>query len=178
MPLCGGDSNDVILTGTGSDTLYGGGDLACLGGRDDTIIKGNSDGLLSGAGNCTLYGGGNDTLCSGAGNDTLYGSGGNDTLVAVYAFRGIDSDDSEVWCDCGRETASLIGTDNGFSLASEVFGAVCQHLKDCGEPAHCRDETASDGPTEPEGSLPRFDGSDSTLFEGLIKVGTTRASSD
>jgi Ca2+-binding RTX toxin-like protein len=60
-------NNDVVIGGTGNDTLNAG--------------PGNTA-LLGGAGNDVLNGGpGNDTMMGGAGNDTLNGVGGSNTAV-------------------------------------------------------------------------------------------------
>ncbi len=89
---------DVLLTGTGNDSLSSIESAALTGGAGNNTINASAftagPVTLSGlGGNDTLSGGaGNDTLNGEAGNDTLTGGAGNDTLVAglgndTYAFN-------------------------------------------------------------------------------------------
>lgn len=70
----GGEGDDIVLGGPGSDTVDGGpgNDVVDGGAGEDPAIRG-------GSGNDTLVGGrGNDTLEAGPGDDVLYGSTGAD----------------------------------------------------------------------------------------------------
>ncbi|MGJ0359846.1 hypothetical protein NG785_09320 [Aliarcobacter cryaerophilus] len=79
-------SADLLVGGTGDDTIYG------AAGADD---------LRGGLGDDTIYGGaGNDTIRSGLGEDTLYGEAGNDIFVfeaadnmTNYVFGGNETHD-------------------------------------------------------------------------------------
>ena len=75
-------NNDVIIGGSGSDTLNAGpGNTALLGGSSNDVLNG---------------GPGNDTMMGGAGNDILNGAGGSNTAVygaaantyALLAYNG------------------------------------------------------------------------------------------
>jgi Ca2+-binding RTX toxin-like protein len=83
----GGDGNDRIFAGAGSDTINGGAgnDLLSGGAGDDKINGGDGyDNLLGGAGKDTLNGdAGKDRLDGGLGDDTLNGGAGNDLILAV-----------------------------------------------------------------------------------------------
>ena len=79
---------DVIVGGTGGDTVRGD------GGNDMT----GDDAIYGGAGNDYLYGnGGNDHIFGGTGGDTLFGNGGNDILhggVGGDEYLGDSGDDT------------------------------------------------------------------------------------
>ena len=73
-----------LLSGAGSVTLLGVGDLNATGGAADETLNGNSgvNQLSGGLGSDTLFGqAGDDTLTGGAGTDNLWGGTGNDTLT-------------------------------------------------------------------------------------------------
>jgi serralysin len=73
--LDGGDDNDLLSGGTGSDFLYGsaGDDTLSGGSQDDALFGGTGDDYLSG-------GTGADQISGEAGGDTLRGGSGNDNL--------------------------------------------------------------------------------------------------
>lgn len=73
--ILGGDGNDTLIGGKGSDFLSG-------DAGNDTLIGGNgNDSLSGGDGRDVLIGGnGHDQLSGGAGNDVLIGGSGNDQL--------------------------------------------------------------------------------------------------
>jgi hypothetical protein len=74
--LIGGEGNDTLIGGKGSDFLSG-------DAGNDTLIGGSGhDSLSGGDGRDVLIGGnGHDQLSGGAGNDVLIGGSGNDALV-------------------------------------------------------------------------------------------------
>jgi Ca2+-binding RTX toxin-like protein len=78
------DTDDVLDSAGGNDTVYGrGGDDSLSGGAGADSLYGEegNDILDGGEGNDRLWGGnGLDTLNGGEGNDTLYGDGGDDVL--------------------------------------------------------------------------------------------------
>lgn len=100
--LSGGDGNDQIYGGQGTDSVTGGNGNDLLFGNEgndtlfgdvgvDRLFGGNDDDELhGGAGNDTLVGAGgadalfgddgNDTMDAGAGNDSVYGGPGNDLM--------------------------------------------------------------------------------------------------
>lgn len=115
------DGANLVLGGTGNDTIYGGaGSDRLYGGDDDDSIEGNSgfnrifgeageDTLIGGYENDVIDGGadddsidgwlGNDDLSGGTGNDTVQGGDGDDTLKGgsghdeLYGGRGNDEID-------------------------------------------------------------------------------------
>jgi Ca2+-binding RTX toxin-like protein len=80
----GGNGNDTLIGGGGTDTLYGeaGADNLSGGGGTDYLYGGTEKDSLNGDdGVDYLYGGsGDDVLYGGAGNDQLFGHDGNDIL--------------------------------------------------------------------------------------------------
>ena len=73
----GGATDDIAVTGAGSDFLYGlgGSDTLVGGGGNDSIWGGRGDDLIRG-------GGGNDRLGGDRGADSLFGGAGRDILNA------------------------------------------------------------------------------------------------
>lgn len=73
--ITGSTLGNIIRTGTGNDTVFG-------GGGDDSLDGGSGDNALSGGdGNDTLTAGdGRDTLSGGDGNDSVQGGGGRDRI--------------------------------------------------------------------------------------------------
>ena len=70
----GGGSNDLLIGGSGNDTLDGGS---------------SADTILGGPGDDTLYGGSaGDVLIGGGGSDVLYGDNNNDTFLFSGAQDG------------------------------------------------------------------------------------------
>lgn len=102
----GTDGNDLIETGSGDDTVFGGlgNDALLVGAGDDNAFGGRDADLVFGeAGNDFLNGGnGDDNVFGGTGEDTLNGGNGNDTLVgadiidAAGLFRAEQSGESEL----------------------------------------------------------------------------------
>ncbi len=69
MEIDGGDGNDTLIGGSGTNTIWG-------GAGNDLIVGGND-------GNEEHGGDGNDTLIGGTGSDALFGEGGDNTLLGV-----------------------------------------------------------------------------------------------
>ncbi len=126
--LSGGDGDDILGGGNGSDTLMGdtgddtlsgyGGNDTLLGGQGADLLKGSTgnDWLQSGMGADRLQGGtGDDMLRGGRGQDELIGGEGNDTLVGA---RGIDT----MTGGSGADTfVFTIGPDTVTDFTSEDF---------------------------------------------------------
>ncbi len=97
--IFGGNGTDVITTGSGSDTLYGGpqtlpiGTLAIdIDGNDSLFSGAGNDVLVGGFGNDNLNGSeGDDCLVGGPGSDTLTGGSGSDTFFYGNRFEGSTS---------------------------------------------------------------------------------------
>lgn len=87
----GGDGNDILVGGSGNDTLQGntGNDSISGGSSNDTLYGSEGEDTLHGdSGNDVIYGGENDDdLYGDSGNDKLYGGDGND---GVYGGVGTD----------------------------------------------------------------------------------------
>ncbi|MCB1657287.1 MAG: PD40 domain-containing protein, partial [Pseudomonadales bacterium] len=82
--LQGGSGNDVLIAGSGQDTLQGG------AGNDELYGAAGNDLLEGGLDNDKLYGEtGNDTLIGGAGNDSYYLD--DDDTIIENANEGIDT---------------------------------------------------------------------------------------
>jgi VCBS repeat-containing protein len=80
-----GNSDDVVIGTTSTDTLTGG-NPPNLGGDDLLFGNGDNDALSGGTGNDLLVGGaGSDTLNGGEGNDVLVGGSGADSFVFAEA---------------------------------------------------------------------------------------------
>jgi Ca2+-binding RTX toxin-like protein len=83
---------DVVITGSGFDTLWGnaGNDSLYAGAGDDVVIGDWDDDTSTG--NDWLFGGdGNDEMIGGIGNDVLYGGNGDDLFSIGNAVIGNDS---------------------------------------------------------------------------------------
>lgn len=65
--LFGGDGNDMLTSGSGTDLLFG------QAGNDTLLGKGGADLLFGGAGN--------DVLTGGDGDDQMFGEAGNDRMI-------------------------------------------------------------------------------------------------
>ncbi len=94
--IFGANGTDVITTGSGNDTLYGGpatlpsGAVATVDGDDTLDAGGGNDVLLGGFGNDYLIGGdGDDSLGGGPGADTLIGGSGNDSFYYNNFGEGV-----------------------------------------------------------------------------------------
>jgi Ca2+-binding RTX toxin-like protein len=85
-----GDGNDIIITGSGADKLYGqdGHDTLMSGAGDDLLLGGAGNDILNGgAGSDDLWGGtGNDTLIGGTGSDDMWGGAGSDTFAVDFGY--------------------------------------------------------------------------------------------
>ncbi len=92
MLLEGSGNADVLVGGSGNDTLMGlGGDDTINGGAgNDVIFGGDGDDLLNGgSGNDQIFGGdGDDTIVASAGNDVINGGAGLDTYDISAAGAG------------------------------------------------------------------------------------------
>ncbi|HVQ58932.1 MAG TPA: hypothetical protein VMS60_08510 [Solirubrobacterales bacterium] len=95
--LVGGGGSDWVMGGNGDDSLFGGlgndriscgeGDNFGFGGRGDDRIRG-------GAGQDFLYGGGADDILNGeAGDDGLFGGVGNDGLLGGPGDDGLTGEE-------------------------------------------------------------------------------------
>ena len=94
VTLDGGDDNDLLIAGRGSDTL--------LGGNGNDLLKGGDgfDDLSGGAGNDYLYGEGDtDNMRGGDGSDTLVGCAGNET----YYFEDATEDETDTVIELADE---------------------------------------------------------------------------
>ncbi|MCO6451482.1 MAG: hypothetical protein J5I90_11905 [Caldilineales bacterium] len=122
----GNNSNNLIIGGSGADTLDGSaGDDCIIGaGGNDTILGGDgADVIFGNGGNDTIYGDRqyigsyNDLIYGGDGDDTLYGDGsllgsGNDTIYGEAGNDWINGDgffaSGTDFCDGGSGTNTLI----------------------------------------------------------------------
>ena len=87
-----GNSNDLLIGGSGVNVFYAG------DGNDFLYGMGGIDQLYGGNGDDTLYGGtGNDLLVGGSGIDKLYGDEGDDKLDG-------GDDDDELYGGSGNDT--------------------------------------------------------------------------
>ncbi|MBS1878585.1 MAG: hypothetical protein JST31_03635 [Actinobacteria bacterium] len=82
--IVGTKAPDVIVAGSGDNTIYGegGNDLICAGGGNDTVYGGRGNDTIYGeGGDDSIFGErGSDYLDGGGGSDLLAGESGNDTL--------------------------------------------------------------------------------------------------
>jgi Ca2+-binding RTX toxin-like protein len=94
-----------ITTGSGSDTLFG-------GGRDDTFVSNAGNDYLYGQGGDDRIdaGSGNDILEGGPGDDHLRGGAGNDTLIGGSGSDWIDggAGDDHAGLDLSDETRMIV----------------------------------------------------------------------
>ena len=127
--LSGLGGNDILICGSGNDTLDGGdgNDVLVGGAGDDKLLGGQgNDWLEGGAGNDTLTGGiGNDFLLGGAdddtykyttgdGLDTIYDTSGQNTLVSdgQTLSGGAQYGDKQVHRDASGHTYTDVGNGN------------------------------------------------------------------
>ncbi|WP_377477991.1 MAG: calcium-binding protein [Microcoleus anatoxicus] len=122
--IFGANGTDVITTGSGNDTLYGGpatlpsGAVATVDGDDTLNAGGGNDVLLGGFGNDYLIGGdGDDSLGGGPGADTLIGGNGNDTIYYNNSGEGVSLNGG-------------IGPNSGFPVASPNVGTNPDQIGD------------------------------------------------
>ena len=108
-----------MISGSGSDTIYGGaGNDTIYGQRDDDEVFGDdgNDVIVSDAGSDTLYGGaGNDTLRGEGDADTLYGGAGSDVLYGgdgadVFHFASGSGEDTIADFEDGVDHIQLDGS--------------------------------------------------------------------
>jgi Ca2+-binding RTX toxin-like protein len=82
VTLRGGPGNDVLVGGSGNDSLYGG------PGNDKLVGRLGNDVLVGGPGNDELIGGaGNDVLRGGPGRDALFGGAGKNVAQQSVSAR-------------------------------------------------------------------------------------------
>jgi Ca2+-binding RTX toxin-like protein len=99
--IYGGDGNEEIKAGVGSDTIYGGtGEETISGGSGADVLYGGSgdDVIKGGSGPSTIYAGsGAETITGGSGPTVIYGGAGDDKIYGgsgastIYAGPGHDS---------------------------------------------------------------------------------------
>lgn len=107
----GGDGNDVLTGGAGSDHLRG------RGGNDRLYGGGGADWVAGDAGNDQLFGGsGNDVLIGGAGDDTLDGGTGADEMSG-----GIYDEQQVVFEHSGFDTVTYASRTNPVAVTLD-FG--------------------------------------------------------
>ncbi|HEX6666322.1 MAG TPA: calcium-binding protein [Solirubrobacterales bacterium] len=95
--LLGGGGSDWLIGGAGDDSLFGGGgnDRLSCGDGDDFGFGGRNEDTISGdAGQDFLYGGGgDDALSGGTGDDGLFGGVANDLLRGGPGDDGLVGDE-------------------------------------------------------------------------------------
>lgn len=135
----GGAGHDKLYANSGNDLLYGGpdGDLINGGGGDDTLYgEDGSDTLIGGTHDDVLYGGeDNDRLDGRYGDDTLRGGNGDDHLTGhagsddVNGEGGSDLIISGFWRGDGNDTLrGGAGVDViNFAQASDVTHSDIEH---------------------------------------------------
>lgn len=115
--IFGANGTDVITTGSGNDTLFGGPASLSTPGVDgnDTLNSGaGNDVLVGGFGNDNLFGSdGDDCLVGGPGSDTLTGGSGNDTFFYNNPSEGSFRDSI---------TGAVITAAAGFSTNADQIG--------------------------------------------------------
>lgn len=139
----GAFGNDILIGGSGSDTLYGDTKINLSldtesGGADRLYGNGGDDTLGGGGGNDFLDGGmGVDRLNGGAGADTLLGSGGADVLVGGTGndiMVGGDGNDTYYADSAGdvvtekNAVSATGGYDTVVSSVSRALGANTERL--------------------------------------------------
>ncbi|MEJ2227955.1 MAG: calcium-binding protein, partial [Alphaproteobacteria bacterium] len=131
--LSGGDGSDVLLGGSGDDRLYGGdgNDLLIGGSGDDTLSGGDgSDILIGGSGDDLIYGGeGSDVLIyqMGQGNDMFDGGEGSGWVDAISLEGGADLPIGEYGVDWTLELSEgTIGQEdqNALDLSDDASGSI------------------------------------------------------
>lgn len=106
--LFGGYGSDIIYGGRGNDVIYGSGGGYAPSPSAESSLRGRdqADYLDGGAGNDTIHGyGGDDTIFGRAGDDTIYGDHGYGGHNTVHG--GSDNDvivsAGDLWGECGRD---------------------------------------------------------------------------
>lgn len=127
--VLGTKANNHIVTGNGSDWVFGGAgaDTILAGGGDNTAFgnAGNDD-IRAGDGNDWLFGGdGNDRLTLGNGDNLGFGGDGNDTIIggsgndAIFAGAGNDVVDA----GGGDNTIRMGGGSGWFGDGNDRYSA-------------------------------------------------------
>jgi len=120
--IIGSANADTIASSSTATTVDGGaGNDSLTGGAANDVISGSAgdDTVDGAAGNDSISGGdGADSLTAGAGNDTLLGGSGNDTFVFAANLASNDSIDGGDGTDSLSITAAVLGTLNGYSIAT------------------------------------------------------------
>ena len=115
----GNELNNVIVGGSGGDSLYGAlGDDRLVGGEGDDYLDGGAgDDILNGAE-------GNDAIHGGAGNDTINVGAGANTIVYTEADFGTDTVASfDANANGGQDKIDLSGlgiTDSNFATQVSI----------------------------------------------------------
>jgi Ca2+-binding RTX toxin-like protein len=106
--IIGSDFADIVITGTGLDTISGG-----LG--DDSLTGGAGvDSLLGEAGNDTINGGSEgDFIDGGADLDSLNGDAGNDTILGGGGDDAVNGGDGDDLITGGAGADSMYGGNSG-----------------------------------------------------------------
>ena len=122
----GGDGNDSIWSGTGSEksTLLGGSGDDLIGYQFDggQGYMGGSQYLDGGAGKDRLYGGGeNDTLLGGQGADTLEGGSGDDIFIFNLGDSGVGKDNRDLIRDFNTASTAEVIDLHGLSSQALSF---------------------------------------------------------
>jgi hypothetical protein len=121
--LSGGDGNDRIFGGTGTNEIRGGNgdDLIFSSDQPDQVWGDNGNDLIyPGHGANVVFGGnGDDLINTGRGNDTISGGNGNDRIYAVGGDDRIDG---------GAGDDALIGGDGNDIINGEAGNDLVRGL--------------------------------------------------
>ena len=107
--ITGGTGSDVIITGSGADTINGGADNFSNLSNDSINSGAGNDSITTGAGNDTIYGGtGDDWINAGDGNNLVMADG-NDTIFTGDGKDIIFAGDGADWVSSGGGNDQIAG---------------------------------------------------------------------
>jgi Ca2+-binding RTX toxin-like protein len=116
----GNGGHDLLVGGTGDDSLYGHeGNDSLWGGAGNDLLHGlqGDDVINGGSGNDVAEGGeGSDTINGGDGNDGMQGEGGNDVLLGAVGDDTVEGNAGDDLLLGGTGTDHLAGHDGNDTL--------------------------------------------------------------